>query len=220
MRRPPVFICLLLMATVLLSEATAWIFLALPPAEGKGPVYTWVAGKGAVPVEDRNTVMAREQYHADRGGQWSLTALGGIPVTLYYFEWDKLETAPTMVLDGHHAELCNEAAGFRLLERLPPRQITGPGGERVEFDVTRFSDPSGRIVYSFKNVWLSNTGNWDLRSKSRWLRLRLPFIRRQDAARVLQAGVFTSGNPDDAWGIFQGEVLSYLIWGKENTVKQ
>lgn len=202
------------MAAVILSEAAAWTFRAIPAGRGEGFVYSWTGKSNAVPVEDRNTALAREQYQADRGGQWKFETGKSLPVTLYYFEWDQLETAPTMVIDGHHAELCNESVGFRLLERLPSRRLAGPEGTVVEFDVTHFADPNGRRVFSFKNVWLSDTGNWDQRRKSRGLRLQLAFVRRKDSARVLQAGVFDAKDADEAWKVFQSEVLTGLVWSK------
>ena len=207
-------ICIALTAAVVLSEAGAWAFRAIPPGRGAGPVYSWSAGPNAVSVEDRNTELARDQYKADRGGQWKLQAGQSLPVTVYYFEWDRLETAPTMIIDGHHAELCNEIAGFRLVERLPPRRIEGPDGTAVEFDATWFVDPAGRPLYSFKNVWLAETGNWDTRQKSRMLRLHLAFVRRQDPARVLQAGVFDAKSADEAWQTFRARIVPGISWSR------
>ena len=207
-------LCLGLFVAVALTEAAVPLFRSLPPQSGEGAVYSWTDRGSAVPVEDHNTEMAREQYRPDRGGQWKVNGLPEKRISVYYFEWDQLETAPTMILDGHHAELCNEAAGFKLLERLPSRFLEAPGGDRLEFDFTRYADPAGHPVYLFKNVWLANTGNWDLRRKSRSLRLKLAFVRRKDAARVLQIGVYSAKDADDAWETIRSEVLAHLTWNR------
>lgn len=207
-------ICLGVLIATGIAEAAVLLFRGLPRKGGDGAVYSWVDKAAAVPVEDYNTKMAREAYRSDRGGQWKVDSNGEKRVSIYYFEWDELETAPTMVLDGHHAELCNEAAGFKLLERLPSRFLEAPDGDKVEFDFTRFKDPAGHVVYLFKNVWLANTGNWDLRHKSRGKRLQLSFVRRKDAARVLQAGVYSARDADEAWEIFRSEILSHLAWNQ------
>jgi|GEM_PF-4481366 len=197
---------------VCLAEAAVPLFRSLPRRDGDGAVYSWRSPAPAVPVEDRNTEMAREQYRPDRGGQWKIEKPGGLLMSVYYFEWDALETAPTMILDSHHAEICNVSAGFKILDRLPSHLFEAPGGEKVEFDATRYADPAGGTVYVFKNVWLANTGNWELRHKKRDMRLRLSFVRRNDAARLLEGGIYEAADAEEAWETFHADVLSHLDW--------
>ncbi len=199
---------------VVLSELGARAYKAWPVRVEPGMgVYGWEMTESGR-VEDAPTRQALAEYHADRGGQWRWVGAGGHEMALFYFEWDELTAAPQMAIDGHQAELCNVAAGARVEGKLAPRRWRGAGGEELWFEVVHFRTPEGRSVFSFKNAWLSATGNRDVLRREVWRHVELSFARRREAARVLQVGVFSAMDEEEAWRRCREEVLEKLHWRK------
>ncbi|MFZ9937814.1 MAG: hypothetical protein ACO3JG_12280, partial [Luteolibacter sp.] len=130
-------------------------------------------------------------FKADHGAKWNHITDDGARLTVFYFEWDKVEAGPVMSIAGHSPDECNVAAGFNLQAVLPPRSFEVPGQPPLVFDATHFTDPSGRSVHMFKLAWIQGMGSRPLREATRRLeRLQNSFFRHEGAARVLQAGVF------------------------------
>ena len=179
----------------------------------------------AVPLFGKSATLAPaiEMYRADRGAECKLTAPDNSRLTVLYFEWDQMKISPVMNFTFHAPEVCNAAAGFKLLEVLPNRSYAPPGHEPLAFDCTHFADPSGRDVFMFKVVWLQGFGCMRMREegpgarpivegKERFARLKNSFIRHSGAARIVEAGVFDARDAEQAWQTFREQVLDQLVW--------
>lgn len=166
---------------------------------------------------------AIEMYRADRGAECKFSTADNACLTVLYFEWDRLKISPVMSLAIHAPEVCNSAAGFKLLEVLPNRSYATPGHESLAFDCTRFADPSGRDLFIFKVVWLQGYGCLRMRNdgpgatpiaegEQRFTRIKNSFVRHSGAARIVEAAVFDARDADHAWQTFREQVLDQLVW--------
>ena len=152
-------------------------------------------------------------YRANRGAEQTKELPEGRKMTVFYFEWDRVDAGPLMNIGEHLPEVCNTAAGFILESREPNRVFEASGHSPLVFDTTTFSDPTGRNVHVFKAAWIQGLGSWDIReSNNRFSRLVKSFRRGRGAARVLECGVTGAQNKNQAWQIFQNQVLQRLIW--------
>jgi len=138
----------------------------------------------------------------------------GRKMSIFYFEWDHIEFGPFIDVGGHEAEVCNVQHGsFKLLEGGGHRMYRFPNGETMNFDYTPLADPNGNSVHVYKCPWIQGMGKWiNAASVDRFTRLRRTLIRHVSAARVLEAGIFGAANEEEAWGLFQHEVLEKLEW--------
>jgi len=152
-------------------------------------------------------------YHADRGGELKLPGPDGSSLTIFYFEWDQVESGAIMDIDSHRPEECNVVAGFILKSQDPNRLFETPDHSSLEFDATTFADPSGRIVHVFKTAWIQGLGSWDIRvGENRKSRFFKSFRYGRGAARVLECGVTGAQDANQAWQIFHNQVLQRLAW--------
>ncbi len=204
----------LLLFTLLLiagGGTALWRFTPITPSSA--PVFSFPAAAARFdhPGDFAGPIKV---YQADRGAECKLAAPDGTRLTLFCFEWDRLEAGPMMSLVGHAPEQCNVAAGFKLEEISANRRYQTPGQQPLDFDCTRFSDPAGRQVFMFRLAWLQGLGSRPLRieGESRIARLKNSFIRHLGAARVLEAGVFAACDADHAWQVFCTQVLDQLQW--------
>ncbi len=171
---------------------------------------------------------AIEMYRADRGAECKLTAPDNTRLTVLYFEWDQLKVSPVMNFTFHAPEICNSGIGYKLLEVLPPRDHAVAGQPPLTFDCTHFTDPSGKHVYIFKVVWLQGYGCMRMREdgpgarpivegEERFARIKNSFVRHSGAARIVEAAVFDAHGPEQAWQVFQDQVLTQLSWSTPRT---
>jgi hypothetical protein len=152
-------------------------------------------------------------YHADRGGELKLPGPDNTSLTLFYFEWDQVEAGPMMDIAGHRPEECNVVAGFKLMSHDLSRTFQSETPTPLVFDTTTFADPAGNPVVVYKTAWFQGQGSREIREgENRRLRFQNSFERGSGAARVIECGITGAHDPDQAWQIFQSEVLSKLIW--------
>ena len=205
-------LAIVLISLLILGEGAValWRHLHIEPATA--PVFTFPPAAQNF-GESANFAPVVQIYGADRGAEWKHTAKDGTGLTVFYFEWDKVEVGPIMDVVGHSPDECNVAAGFTLQEILPHRSYEVPGQPPLVFDATHFTDPSGRSVHMFKMPWIQGLGARKLREGAeRMQRLQMSFARHIGAARVLQAGVFDAPDADHAWQTFRTVVLDQLQW--------
>ena len=153
-------------------------------------------------------------YRADRGAEQTKELPDGRKMTLFYFEWDSVDAGPFTEISGHKAEQCNVDFGsFKLLKTGDQRMHTFTNGEALCFNYTLLADPKGSSVHVFKIPWIQGFGAWQMdSSRDRTVRLRRSFLCHRGAARVLEAGIFGAASEEDAWGLFEREVLEKLEW--------
>ena len=208
---PSCRLCLAIMLIPVFSEIISRIFLALPPKASRGVVYNWTPSPSAVLRKTPGFTSALSVFGASRGGEWTIQKGQSVELTLFYFEFDHLQTATSLVIDQHPPEDCNVNAGFRFVGHLPPKKWKGPGGEDLEFNLSEFATPAGESVFVFKNVWLSHGGNRDIR-RDRTTLIRSALEHRMVAGRFLDIGVFRAKSAESAWNLVQEEVTSKLVW--------
>ena len=156
---------------------------------------------------------ALELYRADRGAEQTRDLPEERKMNLFYFEWDSIELGPLMDVGGHAAEQCNvEFGSFKLLRSGGQRIYKAANGETLYFTCTLLAEPSGKPVYVYKMPWLQGFGLLEGLTQDRAMRLRCSFLRRRGEARVLEAGFFGAASEDEAWGLFEREVLDKLEW--------
>lgn len=176
------------------------------------PVFNW-RGAELVSTAPPPFGDALEIYHADRGSSKKWPIADGRSINLFYFEWDEMETGPFADIGGHDAEVCNVAAGFKMIRTGELRTYRPEGRGPLVFRTTVLSEPNGNTVYVFKLPWIQGVGEWHVNSSSdRWLRFKRSFIRHKGQARVLEAGVFGAAGEEEAWGIVESEILGKLEW--------
>lgn len=178
----------------------------------RDPLYSWHGAK-LVKEADPPFGWALDVYRADRGCELKRQSPDAPALHVFYFEWDDVLAGPTISAGGHEAEVCNTAAGFKLIEVRGLRRHEFDSGDSLEFVITKFQSPDSRPVWVFKSSWIQGYGTWDQgQANDRLLRLKRSFLRLRGAGRVLQAGVFNVDAEDDAWKIFETEVLSQVTW--------
>jgi hypothetical protein len=156
---------------------------------------------------------ALELYRANRGAEQTRTLPGGRKLTVFYFEWDNMDLGPVCAVGGHSPEMCNVKYGsFKLLQGGGQRTHTFANGEKLCFNHTLLADPNGKQVHVYKLPWMQGFGLWVDPSENRSARLWYSLLRHRGAGRVLEAGLFGTANEDEAWSLFQQEVLNKLQW--------
>jgi hypothetical protein len=156
---------------------------------------------------------ALEMYRADRGAELTKNLPEGRKMTLFYFEWDSIELGPFSDVGGHEAEVCNVRHGsFKLLQSGGQRTYKAANGETLRFNYTLLAQPNGNPVYVYKMPWIQGYGLLESLTQDRATRLQTAFLRHRGAARVLEAGFFGATSEDEAWLLFQHEVLDKLQW--------
>jgi hypothetical protein len=206
-------ILLIPLALLLLEGGVqAWRHAGLEPSTA--PVFTWSGGELQSPDQASGRFAAALKiYRADRGSQQSMEFPDGRSMDLFYLEWDDVEAGPFADMAGHEPEVCNAASGFTILEAGVPREFDAGEGKSLLFHYTAMISPGGKPVHVYKMPWVQGIGPWHIdSSRDRSLRLQRSFIRHRGAARVLQAGVFGAEDEEEAWEIFQREVLAKLDW--------
>ena len=210
MRFRPIWLVIPLLLLAIEGGVQAWRQAGLVPS--RAPVFCW---KGAellttAPPPFGNALAL---YRADRGAEKTEMLSDGRKMTLFYFEWDRMELGLMVDAGGHKAEECNVVHGsFKLLQSGEKRLHKFQNGETLSFAYTLLAEPSGKQVYVYKIPWLQGFGTLDGQTQDRTTRLRRSFIRHCGAARVLEAGIFGAESEDEAWGLFQSEVLEKLEW--------
>ena len=182
-----------------------------PIAPSTAPVFSW---KGAPLVTTAPPPFgeALAMCRADRGAELTKPLPDGRKLTVFYFEWDLIELGPFAAVGSHESEVCNVAAGFKLLESGGQRSHTFANGETLTFNYTLLAETNGRPVYVYKLPWIQGFGLWASHTQDRSTRLRTSVLRHSGAGRVLQVGLFGATSEDEAWGVFQREVLDGLEW--------
>jgi len=199
---------------VVASEAAVRAWLAARPAPQTTPVFDWTGGAGWTDRSDEKEFQwaAYVGYKADRGRWVDVTLGDGVSIQVQFMEWDEIEDGPLMAIKGHAPDFCNAANGFVLLGREAAR--LWDAGQRIEFDSTAFRSPTGQTVHVFKAAWMAGVGNLPLAKpgENRLARLVASFHKRAGAARVLQAAVVGAQSSDEAWEVFEREVLRECKW--------
>ena len=181
-------------------------------AVATAPVFEW---KGAELLTTAAPPFgaALKLYRADRGAELTQLLDEGRKLTVFYFEWDRLELGPLIDAGGHAAEQCNvEYGSFKLLQSGGHRVYQAANGTSLTFDYTLLAGPDGTPVHVYKIPWLQGYGALEGLTQNRATRLRGSFLRHSGAARVLEAGIFGAASEDEAWRLFQREVLDGLEW--------
>lgn len=160
---------------------------------------------------------AIDVYRADRGAELALETPEGENLTVFYFEWDRVEAGPMADITGHTPDECNVAYGGLTLEaKHPSRNHVFGDGERLTFDASTLTGPGGKTFHVFKGAWMQGVGSWDLRSAGdRLTRMSLSFSPAVGQARVLQGGVAGAETEAAAWEVFQNQVLETLTWSSQ-----
>lgn len=154
-------------------------------------------------------------YQADRGAELKLHGPNDTSITVFYFEWDKIQTSGLGQIDKHEPETCNKTAGLTLRSHDPNRVFETPGHASLVFDVTTFADPQGRIIHVYKMAWLQGFGPRVIQDGfNRQFRFKNAIARGGGAARVLECGVSGAQDESHAWAIFQEQVIKQLVWNK------
>jgi len=191
----------------------AWRHVGNEPS--KGPLFYW---KGAELLTNSPLPFGRALalYRADRGAERTEVLDGGRKMTFFYFEWDCIDLGPFIVLGGHDAKICNvEFGAFKLLQSGKCRIHKFSNGETMCFDYTLLAESNGEQVHVYKISWIQGYGAWkSMEGDDRKTRLSRSFLRHRGAARVLEAGIFGAASEDEAWGLFQREVLEKLEWSE------
>jgi hypothetical protein len=108
---------------------------------------------------------------------------------------------------------CLRYGSFKLLQSGGSRRHQAANGEALRFNCTVLGAPNGKPVHVYKMPWIQGFGEWvSAPSEDRVTRLRRSFLRHRGAARVLEAGIFNAASEDEAWSLFQSEVLAKLVW--------
>ena len=154
-------------------------------------------------------------YQADRGAEQTKDLPDGRKMTLFYFEWDRIQPGPFDGVSGHEVQICNvEHGSFKLLQGGGKRIYKATNGELLYLTYTLLAEPNDKPVYVYKLPWIQGFGEWDATDsgRDRTFRLRRSFIRYSGAARVIQAGIFGAASENEAYDLFQHEVLDKLEW--------
>ena len=209
--KPVAFAAALLFLVILEAGLLAWRHVGITPSTA--PVFYW-KGAPLVSTAQSSFGKALEMYRADRGAEQIKDLPAGRNMTIFYFEWDKIDFGYHVDLAGHEAETCNvEFGSFKLLQRRRQAIYKASNGETLDFNFTILADPSGKPTYVYKIPWVQGFGAWVGRNGGgRLTRLRLSFLRHKGAGRVLEAGIFGAASEDEAWSLFQHEVLDKLVW--------
>ena len=208
-------LALILIAILALGEGALALWRHLPIEPSTAPVFSLPMMEEPMkqPGDFQQAVAA---YKADRGAELELRDTTKASLTIFYFEWDGFRSDYEHIIGIaiHTPEACNRAAGFELQEILPERTHMTEGYQPLRFNVTRFIDPAGRTVFMFKMVWLQGRGSLAFRAQElgRMARLKGSLQRHRGAARVLQAGVFDAKDSDEAWQVFQSQILDHIQW--------
>lgn len=188
----------------------AWRRAGLEPSAA--PVFYWREATlltSAPPPFGR----ALELYRADRGAELTKELAEGRKMTLFYFEWDRIDLGPFNDVGGHEPEVCNVRHGnFKLLQSGGQRTYKAANGETLRFNYTLLALPNGNPVYVYKLPWIQGYGLLESLTQDRATRLQTAFLRHRGQARVLEAGFFGTTSEDEAWALFQHEVLDKLQW--------
>lgn len=206
--RPILLIPILLLAIE--GGVQAWRHADLP--HSNAPLFCW-KGARLVTAAPEPFGRALTLYRADRGAEQTRQLPGGGKMTVFYFEWDCMDLGPIISMNGHEAEVCNVAAGYKLIQSGGHRIRRFANGEVLDFASTWLAEPNGKLVYVYKLPWIQGFGAWQVNSSvDRSLRLHRSFLRHRGAGRVLEAGIFGAASEDEAWSLFQREVLDQLEW--------
>ncbi|MEI8310795.1 MAG: hypothetical protein WCH98_08570 [Verrucomicrobiota bacterium] len=205
------YISLPLLLLAIEGGVQTWRHVGILPSTA--PVFCW-KGTPLLTTAPPPFGKALEMYRADRGAEQTMELPEGRKMTLFYFEWDGMTLGPFIDLSGHAAEVCNVDYGsFKLVHAGDKRIYTATNGEALYFNYTLLTDPNGQPVHVYKIPWVQGFGEWvSTPSVDRITRLRRSFLRHRGAARVLEAGIFGAANEDEAWALFEREVLEMLVW--------
>jgi hypothetical protein len=208
----PLAILLLSFLAALEAGVFAWRHVGITPSTA--PVFFW---KGAPLLTTAPPPFgdALKMYRADRGAEQSKELPEGRKMTLFYFEWDRIQPGPFDGVSGHEVQICNvEHGSFKLLQGGGKRIYRAPNGEQLYLTYTLLAEPNDKPVYVYKIPWIQGFGEWDATDsgRDRTYRLRRSFLRYCGAARVIQAGIFGAASEDEAYALFQHEVLDKLEW--------
>jgi len=215
-----VAILLVLFLVGIEAGVTLWRNTGMAPSTA--PIFSYPPGAAHFGAS-ATLAPAIEMFRADRAAECKLTAADQARLTVLYFEWDQLKISPVMSLAMHAPEVCNESAGYKLLEVMANRNYQVPGHEPLAFDCTHFADPSGRDVFIFKVVWLQGYGCLRMRDngpgaaplvegEQRLTRIKNSFVRHSGAARIVEAAVYEAHDAEHAWQTFRESVLDQLVW--------
>ena len=182
------------------------------PTPSTAPVFHW-NGAPLLTSAPPPFGTALEMYRADRGAEQTRELSDARKMTIFYFEWDSVELGPFNDVSAHEAEVCNVRHGsFKLLQSGEKRRHTFTNGDTLSFNRTVLAEPSGRAVYVYKTPWIQGYGILGSLTQERATRLQTSFLRHRGAGRVLEAGIFGAASEEEAWGLFEREVLEKLEW--------
>lgn len=199
-------------AAILVVEAGVQFWRQREIPASAAPVFS-LPGVELVRTAEPPFGAALEQYRADRGAMHSIALPEGRRIDLFYFEWDVMDVGPLSDVLAHEAEVCNVAAGFKVISTGRIFHYDAGAGGIMDFRHTELDDGSGQPIHVFKLPWVQGIGAMHIGSyRDRFLRLERSFIRHRGSARVLQAGVYGAGDAAEAWRIVEAELLAGLDW--------
>ena len=206
----PRYLLLPLLLLAIEGGVHAWRNVALEPSTA--PVFYW-KGTELLTKAPPPFGTALTMYRANRGAEQTKELPNERKITIFYFEWDSIELGPFIDVGGHEAEICNVDFGsFKLLRSGGQRTHKCANGESLNFNYTMLAEPNGKPAHVYKMPWIQGFGLWEGLAKNRTTRLHVSFLRHRSAARVLEAGIFGAASEEEAWGLFQREVLEKLEW--------
>lgn len=199
-------------AAILLVEAGVQVWRHREIPVSAAPVFS-LPGVDLLRTAEPPFGAALEQYRADRGAMHSIALREGKRIDLFYFEWDVMDVGPLSDVLAHEAEVCNLAAGFKVVSTGRILRYDAGAGGMLDFRHTELDDGSGQPIHVFKLPWVQGIGAMHVGSyRDRFLRLERSFIRHRGSARVLQAGVYGAADVEEAWRIVQTDLLAGLDW--------
>ena len=209
----PVLIPVALATFLVILEAGILAWQKFAPVSS-APVFSWreepLLTKAPQPFGQALTL-----YRADRGAEQTKQLSEGRSLTVFYFEWDNIDLGPFSDVGGHSAEMCNVMYGsFKLLQAGAQRTHTFANGEKLCFNYTLLADPNGKQVHVYKIPWMQGFGMRVDPSKNRAAHIWYSLLHHRGAGRVLEAGLFGAASEDEAWTLFQREVLAKLQWSR------
>ena len=205
---------LILAVGLLAGEVGIRLWHSRPVSASHDPTFRWVWDGGVLHPPDK-TSLEYKTYRFDRTANVNFDEKKGRSLRVIYMEWDRIEAGPFIEFALHPAEICNEKIGYRLIRHEETRRLDVEGASPLEFDVTRFHNPAGELVFMFRTAWIQGLGSWQLKDQSRQNRLHRTLTRHSGNGRIIHAAAFRTESVDEAWSLMRAHVLEKLVWSHQ-----